>query len=98
MLVLSLAVLVIAPPSSPAMPGVYQGVVIAFLLLFGLVNAETATAYAILIWVVMLLCLLVLGGCGVVRTDLRLKQLAGQTQEILGKPNEEKQDQTADPG
>ena len=98
MLVLSLAVLVVAPPSSPAMPGVYQGVVIASLLLANLVNGETATAYAILTWVVMLVCLLVLGVWGVTRTDLRLKHLASQTQDILRKPSEEKQDQPTDPG
>jgi len=92
MLVLSLAVLVVAPPSSPAMPGVYQGVVIASLLLVNLVNGETATAYAILSWVVMLLCLLVLGVWGVMRTDLRLKHLASDAQDLLGKRNQEKQE------
>jgi uncharacterized protein (TIRG00374 family) len=84
MLILSLAVLVVAPPSSPAMPGVYQGVVIATLSLFNFTSFETSTAYAIITWVVMLLCLLVLGGWGLMRTDLQLKKLAGEAQELLG--------------
>jgi uncharacterized protein (TIRG00374 family) len=89
MVVLSLAVLVVAPPSTPAMPGVYQGVVIAILALVGITSTETNTAYGIITWVVMFLCLLVLGGWGLLRTDLKLKQLAGEAQELLGSPNQQ---------
>ena len=85
LLILSLAVLVVAPPSAPTMPGVYQGVVIAFLTLISITSVETNTAYAIITWVVMLLCLLVLGGWGLMRTDLQLKKLAEEAEELLGK-------------
>jgi hypothetical protein len=85
LLILSLTVLVVAPPTAPTMPGVYQGVVIACLAVFGITSNETNTAYAIITWVVMLLCLLGLGGWGLTRTDLKLKQLAGEAQELLGK-------------
>jgi len=91
MLILSLAVLVIAPPSSPAMPGVYQGVVIAALTLIGITSVETNTAYAIITWVVMLLCLLVLGTWGLMRTDLQLKKLTSEAQELLGKHQQQEE-------
>ena len=91
MLILSMAVLVVAPPSAPAMPGVYQGIVIATLSIFNLTSVETNTAYGIITWVVMLLCLLVLGGWGLMRTDLQLKRLAGEAQELLGQSHQQEE-------
>lgn len=84
MLTLALAVLVVAPPSAPAMPVIYQSVVVAFLAIIGITNAETNMAYAIIIWVVQLVCWLVLGIWGLKRTDLKLDELMGKAQEALG--------------
>jgi uncharacterized protein (TIRG00374 family) len=91
MIILSLGVLVVAPPSAPAMPGVYQSIVIAVLSLVGITSIETNTAYGIITWVVMLLCLLVLGGWGLMRTDLKLKHLASEAQELLGQHHQQEE-------
>lgn len=84
MLTLAMAVLVVAPPSAPSMPVVYQGVVIGVLALLGITDVETIAAYAIAVWVVQFVCLLGLGIWGLNRTDLKLKELVGEAQGLLG--------------
>jgi uncharacterized protein (TIRG00374 family) len=84
MLTLAMAVLVVAPPSAPSMPVVYQGVVIGILALLGITDIETIAAYAIAVWLVQFICLLGLGIWGLKRTDLKLKELVGEAQGLLG--------------
>lgn len=47
-MVLSIATLVMLPPSTPPMIGVYQGVMVALLAPFGLLDSSELTAYALL--------------------------------------------------
>lgn len=63
--------LALLPPSTPATIGVYQGVIVGFLLPFGFVDAETATAYGILMFGVQLVTWIILGIGGLIRTKLR---------------------------
>ena len=84
MLTLAMAVLVVAPPSAPSMPVIYQGVVIGILALLGITDVETIAAYAIAVWLVQFVYLLGLGIWGLKRTDLKLKELVGEAQGLLG--------------
>jgi uncharacterized protein (TIRG00374 family) len=72
---IALAVLAIAPPSAPAMPGVYHGVLVAGLTLLGILDIATLTAYAIISHALQLAYWLPLGVWGVLKTDLRLTEL-----------------------
>lgn len=72
---LALAALAVAPPSAPAMPGVYHGVVVATLSLFGLMDATALTAYALLGHALQLTLWLVLGLWGFITSNLRLGEL-----------------------
>jgi hypothetical protein len=84
MLILAIAVLVVAPPSAPSMPVIYQGVVLGFLALLGITDGETIAAYAIAVWLVQFICLLGLGIWGLKRTDLKLKELVREAEGLLG--------------
>jgi uncharacterized membrane protein YbhN (UPF0104 family) len=72
---LALATLAVAPPSAPAMPGVYHGVVVASLSLLGILDAVTLTAYAILGHALQLSYWLVMGVWGITSSNLRLGEL-----------------------
>lgn len=72
---LSLAALALAPPSAPAMPGIYHGVIVAGLSLLGILDASSLTAYAILAHALYLLLWLPLGMWGFLSSDLRLRDL-----------------------
>ncbi|MEA3440897.1 MAG: lysylphosphatidylglycerol synthase transmembrane domain-containing protein, partial [Chloroflexota bacterium] len=67
MFAMAAAVLVILPPSNPAMIGVYQGIIVAVLLPFGYLDVTEATAFAILIFVVQLIIWLILAVWGLRR-------------------------------
>jgi uncharacterized membrane protein YbhN (UPF0104 family) len=84
MLTLAAAALVVLPPSAPAMIGVYQGVLVAFLLLFRIADSSTLTAYAILVFAVQLIIWLVLEVWGLFRTHLRLRELISLSGDIVG--------------
>jgi cytochrome oxidase assembly protein ShyY1 len=58
------------------MIGVYQGIIVAILLPFGLLNANEATAYALLVFAAQLAVWAILGIWGIRRTDLKVKHLA----------------------
>lgn len=79
---IALAVLAVAPPSAPAMPGVYHGVVVASLSLLGILGAAELTAYAILSHALQFALWLVLGTWGLAASNLRLSELLqfGRTQ------------------
>jgi uncharacterized protein (TIRG00374 family) len=74
-LAMASAALVIIPPSSPPMIGVYQGIMVAILAAFGILNLSESTAYAILVFVVMLLLWSVLALWGLRKENLRVSDV-----------------------
>lgn len=79
-LAMSATVLAVLPPSTPAMIGVYQGIIVAILLLFGFVDVNIATAYALLISGAQLLVWIVFGIWGLKRTGIKISKV---TQESI---------------
>lgn len=73
---MSATVLAILPPSTPAMIGVYQGIIVAILLPFGLLDVNTATAYGLLIFGAQLVIWVVLGILGLRRSDIKISKLS----------------------
>jgi len=73
---MSATVLAILPPSTPAMIGVYQGIIVAVLLPFGHFDVNTATAYALLMFGAQLVIWIVLGIWGLRRTDIKISKLS----------------------
>lgn len=73
---MSATVLAILPPSTPAMIGVYQGIIVAFLLPFGFFDVNTATAYALLMFGAQLVVWSILGIWGLRRTDIKISNLS----------------------
>ena len=69
--------------ATPVLDGVYQGVLVAFLLLFRITVANTLTAYALMVFVVMLIIWLILGSWGLIRTQLNLRDLISPTQDLV---------------
>lgn len=80
---LAAAVLVVLPPSAPAMIGIYQGVLVGFLILFRITDSTTLTAYAILVFAVQLFIWAILGTWAFFRTHLRLGGLIQQSQDAF---------------
>lgn len=83
MLILAAAALVILPPSAPAMIGVYQGVLVGFLILFRITDSSTLTAYAILVFAVQLFLWIIFGIWALTRTRLRLGGLIQQSRDVF---------------
>jgi uncharacterized protein (TIRG00374 family) len=75
-LAMSATVLAILPPSTPAMIGVYQGIIIAILIPFGFVDVNMATAYALLMFGAQLVVWIVLGIWGLRRSDIKISKLS----------------------
>lgn len=83
MLTLAAASLVVLPPSAPAMIGVYQGVLVAFLILFRITDSTTLTAYAILVFAVQLFLWIILGIWAMARTQMGLGELVQQSRDLF---------------
>jgi uncharacterized membrane protein YbhN (UPF0104 family) len=77
----ALAALVIAPPSSPLMIGVFHGLMIASLVGLGLMNNEVATAYALLLHAFQMIILVLLGAWGLSRLDMNLREVLAETRQ-----------------
>ncbi len=75
MLAMAAAIMVVLPPSTPAMIGVYQGVMVALLVPFGVADTSTVTAYAILVFLVMMVLWTILGIWGLRRTRLNVREI-----------------------
>jgi uncharacterized protein (TIRG00374 family) len=75
MLAMAAAIMVVLPPSTPAMIGVYQGVMVALLVPFGVAETSTITAYAILVFLVMMVIWTILGIWGLRRTRLNVREI-----------------------
>jgi uncharacterized protein (TIRG00374 family) len=78
-LVTTLVVLVVVPPSTPAMIGAYQAIVIGVLLGLRLMDIDRATAYAILLYLPQLMFWLLAGAFALSRTDVKFKELMQAT-------------------
>lgn len=81
-LTMASAALVIIPPSTPPMIGVFQGIMVAVLLPFGVLNLTEATAYAIIIFLVMLVLWLVLAIWGLRAAHLRVSDVIHDTNQV----------------
>lgn len=81
MLALSMAVLVVVPPSAPLMIGAYQGVLVGTLTLLRIVNVSTLTAYAILLQTMQIIFWLIVGSIALIRTRIRLSELINPSDE-----------------
>lgn len=75
MFLVALTALVIAPPFSPMMPGVFHGLLIATLIGLQLLDSDIATAYAILLHAIQMLILILLGAWGLSRMDVKVGDL-----------------------
>jgi len=75
MFAVSAAVLVVLPPSSPAMIGVYQGMMLAVLLPFQITDANTMLAFSILVFAVQVVFWVPTGLWSWKRTDLPIRDL-----------------------
>lgn len=81
MLVLSMAVLVVVPPTAPLMIGAYQGVLVGTLMLLRVVNVNILTAYAILLQAMQIIFWVIVGSFALTRTRIRLGDLIRHTDD-----------------
>lgn len=95
MLAISAAIMVVLPPSTPAMIGVYQGIMVALLVPFGVADTSTITAYAILVFLVMMVLWTILGIWGLRRTRLNIRDIVKFDKSMPVENNQE--DDPVDP-
>ena len=88
-LALSAALLVILPPSTPAMIVVFQAIMVVFLIPFGIADTSELTAYAVLVFGVQLILWTILGIWGLRRTNLKLRDVIRMPKSI---PEDQNQD------
>jgi uncharacterized protein (TIRG00374 family) len=79
------AVLVVLPPSNPAMIGVYQGIIVAVLLPFGYLDVTEATAFAILIFVVQFIIWFILAIWGLRRGNLKFSDIIRESRRKVSR-------------
>lgn len=72
-LLIALAALVVAPPSSPMMIGVFHGAIIAILGTLRLLDPDDATGYAILLHFMQLIIITVIGLVGLRKMNLSIR-------------------------
>lgn len=74
-LLVALVALVVVPPAAPYMAGIFHGLLIGGLVALKLMDAETATAYAVLLHAIQLVVLLIIGAWGLSQLGLNLGEL-----------------------
>jgi uncharacterized protein (TIRG00374 family) len=72
MLALSLAALVVVPPTAPLMIGAYQGLLVGTLAVFRVLDASTLMAYAILVQAMQIIFWIIIGVWVLFRTKISL--------------------------
>jgi hypothetical protein len=77
-LTIAAALLVVLPPATPTMVGIYQGVGATLLTGLRLLDSNTAVAYVILLQIPQIVCWLGLGLWGHRYTDLHIRELLQQ--------------------
>lgn len=70
-LLIPLSIMVVAPPTSPMMIGVFHGAVIAILGTLKLLDADWAAAYAVILHFVQMVIFIILGVIGLRRLNLK---------------------------
>jgi len=74
-LLIPLSIMVVVPPTSPMMIGVFHGAVIAILGTLGIMGTNDAAAYAVTIHFVQMVILIILGFIGLRRLDLKFSTI-----------------------
>ena len=84
-LVVALVAMVVAPPTSPMMIGVFHGAIIAILGTLNYMDANDATVYAVGLHFVQMVLLVVLGVIGMRRMNLQfgtiIKEIRASTRK-----------------
>jgi len=83
MIAISMLTLAVAPPSAPGTPGLYQATIVGALSLIAGLDLALMTTYAIMIHILQVLPLLVLGFWGAMGTNLNLRSLLRQKQQVV---------------
>lgn len=83
MLVIALFSLAIAPPSAPAMPGVFHAGIAAGLSIVAGYDAELVVAYAVVLHATELLLLAVLGLWGLIKVELTFEELLSSSDKVI---------------
>lgn len=83
MIAISMLTLAVAPPSAPGTPGLYQATIVGALSLIAGLDLALMTTYAIMIHILQVLPLLVLGFWGAMDTNLNLRSLLRQKQQVV---------------
>jgi uncharacterized membrane protein YbhN (UPF0104 family) len=78
MLIVALTALIIAPPFSPMMPGIFHGLLIAPLIGLQLLESAQATAYAVLLHAIQMIILIVLGAWGIASMDIKVSDMLAE--------------------
>ena len=71
----ALAALIVAPPTSPMMIGIFHGTIIATLGTLGLMNPDDAAAYAVNLHFIQMLLLIIMGLIGIRRLKLEFRAI-----------------------
>lgn len=80
---IALLTLAVAPPSSPGMPGLYQATIVGALSLVAGFNPVQMTAYAITVHILQVVLLLVLGGWGLLGTNISFRNMLRRSQTVV---------------
>ena len=80
-LFVALAAMIVAPPTSPMMIGVFHGTVIAVIGTLALLDTNDAAAYAITIHTSQMLLLIILGFIGMRRLKLHFREIVKEIRE-----------------
>jgi hypothetical protein len=83
MLVIALFSLAIAPPSAPAMPGVFHAGIAAALTIVAGYDAELVVAYAVVLHATELALLAVLGLWGLIKVELTFEELLTSSEKVI---------------
>lgn len=87
--VVAIGALFLVPPATPMMPGIFHGAIIAPLVALKWLGAEPATAYAVLLHSLQMLCLIVLGGWGLSRLDLSMGEILAEVRRRVASRNQD---------
>lgn len=93
-LAIALTVLIVVPPSTIPMIGMYQMIVIGLLLAFGAVNSTEATAYAIILFIPQMVCWMIFGIWALFRTDVKFSDLLQAAEHLAEKQSPEQPEVT----
>lgn len=88
LVVVAMGALFLVPPASPMMPGIFHSVLIAPLVAFNWLDAETATAYAVVLHATMMVILIILGAWGFRRLDLNFGELMAEIRQYVQRGEE----------